>query len=114
MNLMIPCTQRFVEALDGFNKPERMIVYRKIRLFMDHPTSPSLKVHRYVALENVWEFYVDRRMRVLFERLDGQPHFCDVGFHSVLEKACRYQCTYYTHMLCLGDDLSKCYPKRKE
>ncbi|GER92215.1 hypothetical protein KDW_63770 [Dictyobacter vulcani] len=104
MTLIIPCTERFIEALEGFNKSERTSVVKKVRLFMANPTSKSLKVHRYMAIDNVWEFYVDRRMRVLFERLEGQLHLTDVGFHAILQKACRYRYISYTHVLYLDED----------
>lgn len=110
MSLTIPCTERFVVALDGFSKPERATVIRKICLYMDNPTSQSLKVHRYMALENVWEFYVDRRMRVLFERLGGQLHLSDVGFHAILQKASRYRYKSYTHVLHIKEQSYVYYP----
>ncbi|GCE21063.1 hypothetical protein [Dictyobacter kobayashii] len=113
MLLMIPCTERFVHALDGFNHTERSTVVRKIRLFVANPTSKSLKVHRYMALENMWEFYVDRRMRVLFERLEGQLHLSDVGFHAILQKACRYRNTSYTHVLHVGEGVYHYVPKQQ-
>ncbi|GCE24563.1 hypothetical protein KDA_00470 [Dictyobacter alpinus] len=106
MTLVIPCTERFIEALEGFNKAERISVVKKVRLFVTNPTSKSLKVHRYAALDNVWEFYVDRRMRVLFERFEGQLHLNDVGFHAILQKACRYRYNSYTHVLHLDENVS--------
>lgn len=99
MPLIIPCTERFVRALEELTYTERSIVVRKIRLFVTNPCSKSLKVHRYMALENMWEFYADRRLRVLFERREGQPHLSDVGFHAILDKACRCRYTLYTHAL---------------
>ncbi|GHO84815.1 hypothetical protein [Dictyobacter formicarum] len=113
MPLIIPCTERFVHALDGLNYTERSIVVRKIRLFVANPYSKSLKIHRYMALDNVWEFYVDRRMRVLFERLEGQPHLSDVGFHAILDKACRYRYTSYTYVLHVEENKYH-YSTRKE
>lgn len=95
MVVEVQCTKRFKEAWEQLPLPKQKTVLNKVRLLVDNPSSPSLNAHRYGGEENSWECYVDRRMRLIYEKHGGMICLRDLGYHAILDKAHRQKAIDY-------------------
>ena len=104
MSLTIPCTAMFKDAYEAFDERRRKTIVKKIRLLIEHPLSSTLNAHRYDTAYNVWVCYIDHRIRLLYERLNGVIYLRNIGYHSILDRAGRYKGVNYTHHLNLDEE----------
>jgi hypothetical protein len=104
MPLTIPCTAMFRDAYEAFDDQKRKTILKKVRLLVECPLSSALNAHRYDTLYNVWVCYIDHRMRLLYERLDGVLHLRNVGYHAMLDKAGRCSDASYVYLLNLDEE----------
>ncbi len=59
---------------------------KQLKLFERNPTHPSLRVHRYKSLQNVWEGYVTDSYRFTFSSVKGEIIFRNIGPHGIVDK----------------------------
>ena len=59
---------------------------QKFKLFIDNPRHPSLRIHRYLGHEHVWEAYLSDSYRFTFSVTQETIVFRNVGPHSIIDK----------------------------
>lgn len=67
--------------------PIQKLAARKILLFEDNPTHPSLNVHKLKGeLSAFWSFYINKGLRVMFRFLrNNEVIYYDVDTHDIYE-----------------------------
>lgn len=58
----------------------------RLKLFLENPIHPSLKIHRYKTTEDVWEGYVTHKYRFTFSSTDDLYVFRNIGPHDIIDK----------------------------
>lgn len=57
---------------------------RKETIFKNNPRDPRLNTHKlHGKLKKLWSFCVDKNSRIIFEFLDKEVVFLDIGTHSL-------------------------------
>jgi len=59
---------------------------KQLALFELNPMHPSLKIHRYKTVEDVWEGYVTDKYRFTFSSAKTEYIFRTVGPHGIIDK----------------------------
>ena len=86
-------SERKIAKDDNFDKYYKVLpahIKRKfekqVRILLKNPKHPSLKIHRFESIKNLWEFYVDDYYRCLFS-MEGNIYSLKwVGTHPQMEK----------------------------
>lgn len=82
-----------VRLTDTFKKDYRRLpkniqakADRQLRLLMENPKHPSLKVHRIEGAHGFWEFYVDRSYQCVYTLEEDVAVLRYIGPHNIIEK----------------------------
>lgn len=59
---------------------------KQLALFMQNPSHPSLKIHRYKTVQDVWEGYVTDAYRFTFTSTKDIYIFRNIGPHDIIDK----------------------------
>ena len=59
---------------------------KQLELFQDNPAHPSLKIHRYKSVTNVWEGYVSDKYRFTFSSIENGTVFRNIGSHEIIDR----------------------------
>jgi superfamily I DNA/RNA helicase/mRNA-degrading endonuclease YafQ of YafQ-DinJ toxin-antitoxin module len=82
-------TSAFKDGFDALPDQVQRKVVKAIRLLINNPRYPGLNSHPVQSARHsgVWESYVDRGHRLLWERAAGQIYLWRVGPHAVIDEA---------------------------
>ena len=58
---------------------------KQLKLFLDNPKHPSLRIHRYKSEADVWEAYVTMQYRFTFSVTETAIVFRNIGPHSIID-----------------------------
>ena len=87
MALSIRYTDRFKSAYKKLEQSEKEAFQRKLRLFAENPTHPSLRVKKIQGADGLFEFSVNMDIRVIwYHEGDRIVALLDIGHHAVLNK----------------------------
>lgn len=103
MSVEVQCTKRFKETLEGLSLTKRRTVLKKVRLLIENPSSSALNAHRYTGEENAWECYIDRRMRLIYEKKGRIVCLKDLGYHAIVDKPFHHSASSYLYQLELDE-----------
>ena len=59
---------------------------KQLMLFEKDPTHPSLRIHRYKTVKDVWEGYITNAYRFTFMSIDDTYIFRNIGPHDIIDK----------------------------
>ncbi len=59
---------------------------KQMNLFLADPMHPSLNVHRYKTVKDVWEGYVTDNYRFTFMSIHNAYIFRNIGSHGIIDK----------------------------
>lgn len=59
---------------------------KQLRLFEQNPLHPSLRIHRYKTVKDVWEGYVTEKYRFTFASTKREYIFRNIGPHGIIDK----------------------------
>lgn len=78
-------TDFFEKQFDGLERNVQKIAARKILLFENNPSHPSLNTHKLKgALDQLWAFSITEKYRVLFKFLkDNEVVYYDIDTHDI-------------------------------
>ncbi len=86
----IRVTQDFDTAFRSLSKQKQGIVKRKVEYLAENPYYPALKAHRVKQADGqIWECYIDRGMRLLYEVQQGVLYLWYLGGHAIVERVHR-------------------------
>ncbi|WP_205668625.1 type II toxin-antitoxin system RelE/ParE family toxin [Ammoniphilus sp. CFH 90114] len=57
-----------------------------MRLLAENPKHPSLEVHRIKGTRNLWEAYVNKDIRLIYEHEGDTFVLVAIGHHDILRK----------------------------
>lgn len=78
---------RFKKRYDILQTDTKDRVKKALRLFVENPLHPSLRLHRLSGkLNRYWSISVDRKYRIILEREEGFVVLVSVGTHAIYEK----------------------------
>lgn len=82
-----------LRVLDTFKKDYKKLppaikdkVDKQLKMLLDNPTYPSLKLHVIRGTKSIWEGYVDDQYRFTFEIENDYFVLRKVGSHDVIKK----------------------------
>jgi addiction module RelE/StbE family toxin len=79
-------TNRFKKDYQKLPSDVQRRVDQKLRLLLQDPRYPSLRVHKLRGVEGLWEFSVTMEYRVIFE-IEGEYYvLLGVGPHSIVDQ----------------------------
>lgn len=79
-------TRRFKKDYRKLSADLQRRVDTKLRLLLQEPRHPSLRVHKIRGAEGVWELSVTRNYRLIFEIETGYYVLLAVGPHDVVDR----------------------------
>lgn len=59
---------------------------KQLKLFLENPRHPSLRIHRYQNESNVWEAYVTMKYRFTFSIAEDSMIFRNIGPHAIIDR----------------------------
>lgn len=77
-------TRTFTRLFKRLPKDIRDETHKKLALFLDNPSHPSLRVKRLRGTERLWEMSVTMNYRITFEVEDERVTLRRIGTHDVL------------------------------
>lgn len=60
---------------------------KQLKLFLENPKHPSLRIHRYKSEVDVWEAYVTLKYRFTFSVTEEMIFFRNIGPHVIIDRA---------------------------
>ena len=79
-------TDRFKKDYQKLPPEIQERVAQKLRLLVQNPRHPSLRVHKVRGVEGLWEFSVTMNYRVIFE-IEGEYYvLLGVGPHRIVDR----------------------------
>jgi mRNA-degrading endonuclease YafQ of YafQ-DinJ toxin-antitoxin module len=90
-------SDEFLSDLDSLSLDMRRRVTNKIRLLVENPAHPSLNAHRLerVPVENIWECYITRGDRLIYEPQGDELRLWRVGDHTLIDRV--HQLSFSPH-----------------
>jgi len=87
----------FLSDFDNLQLDMRRRVTNKIRLLADNPAHPSLNAHRLerVPVDNIWECYISRGDRLIYEPQGEELRLWRVGDHTLIDRV--HQLSFSPH-----------------
>ncbi len=79
-------SKSFQRDFQNLSKNIQKIAEKKLKLFINNPHHPSLRVKKMERLENIWEGSITKSYRFTFNR---EKDFCilrRIGTHDILKK----------------------------
>lgn len=89
MHALYSCDE-FEADLGQFDPGLRRTVLAKARRLAQNPKHPSLQAHRIWNTEGKWECYVNRCVRIIYERKGTVIYLWRVGFHGMVDRLRRF------------------------
>lgn len=95
MNIVV--SDDFLSDLDSLSIDMRRRVMNKIRLLAENPAHPSLNAHRLerVPADNIWECYITRGNRLVYEPQGEELRLWRVGDHTLIDRV--HQLSFSPH-----------------
>mgnify|MGYP001619639825 CR=1 len=59
---------------------------KQLKLFLENPKHPSLRIHRYKSEPDVWEAYVTMKYRFTFSITEEVIVFRNIGPHAIIDR----------------------------
>ena len=85
--LKITFTDRFKKHYGELSSVEKRQFKNKLKLFVESPLHPSLRVKRIQGTDNLFEFSVNMDIRVIwFYEEESLVALIDIGHHDILKK----------------------------
>jgi mRNA interferase RelE/StbE len=79
-------SNRFKKEYNVLPKEIQKAFDKKLPLFLDDPTYPSLRVKRILGTKHRWEGSVTKNYRFTFEYIENSVLFRTIGTHDILSR----------------------------
>ena len=79
-------SRRFKKDYNGLTKEIQKAFDKKLALFLEDTTHPSLRVKRIQGTKNRWEGSVTKNYRFTFEFIENTVLFRTIGTHDILSR----------------------------
>jgi len=79
-------SKRFKKEYNALSKEIQTAFDKKLALFLDHTTHPSLRVKRIQGTKRRWEGSVTKNYRFTFEFIENTVLFRTIGTHDILSR----------------------------
>ena len=79
-------SKRFKKEYNALPKEIQKAFDKKLTLFLEDPTHPSLRVKRIQGTKNRWEGSVTKNYRFTFEFIEKSVLFRTIGTHDILSR----------------------------
>ena len=79
-------SNRFKKEYKVLPKKIQKAFDKKLSLFLDDPTYPSLRVKRILGTKHRWEGSVTKNYRFTFEYIENSVLFRTIGTHDILSR----------------------------
>ncbi len=74
----------FSKKLKKFSGAEKIVIQKRLKIFMDNPFNPQLKTHKLTGkLTNYWSFSITYHLRIMFEFMDKESVGLVDGTHEI-------------------------------
>jgi len=77
-------TRSFEKQFRKLSKEIREATYRKLRLLLENPSHPSLRLEK--LTDEIWAFSVTMNYRVTFQYFNGDILLRKIGTHDILRR----------------------------
>ena len=77
---------RFKRNYQALPRAIRQRFEKQLKLFLQDPTHPSLRIHRYKTEPNVWEASVTMQYRFTFSIAQERIIFRNIGSHRIIDR----------------------------
>lgn len=106
----------FLSDIDKMHNDMRRRVMNKIRLLSKNPAHPSLKAHRIerIQVDNIWECYITRGDRLIYEPQGQELRLWRVGDHTLIDHAHQLSFSPHTPFRRLDEDKKAGKPIKDE
>jgi mRNA-degrading endonuclease RelE of RelBE toxin-antitoxin system len=84
--MRIRFTEQFESAYKGLTTDEKRLVYKAIKLMVEDPKYPSLRVKKMRTGSNIWEARASIKIRLTFEMTRDLILLRNVGEHDKVLK----------------------------
>ena len=78
-------TERFKKNYKNLTQDIQKRFNDKLELFLNNPHHPSLNVHRYHGMDDVWEAYISKQYRFTFSVTKEAILFRNIGPHQIID-----------------------------
>ena len=79
-------TDRFKQNYQDLPRAIQKRFDKQLKLFLENPKHPSLRIHRYKSESDVWEAYVTMRYRFTFSVTEEAIVFRNIGPHAIIDR----------------------------
>ena len=79
-------SKRFKKEYKGLSREVQKAFDKKLALFIDDTTHPSLRVKRILGTKHRWEGSVTKNYRFTFEFIENTVLFRTIGTHDILSR----------------------------
>ena len=80
-------TARFKKNFKALSRDVQGRFEKKLDLFLADPRHPSLNIHRYYGVEDVWEAYISLDHRFTFSITKESIIFRNIGPHRIIDRS---------------------------
>ncbi len=81
--IVVRPTKPFKKAYSKLPEAIKRKCRQKLGFFVDDPSHPSLNLHR---INDLWEFYIDRRHRCILRKEGSIYYLIAVGGHEIVDR----------------------------
>lgn len=87
MSYKITYSKAFEKHYKKLSEDEKKQTKKKLKIFIENPTHPSLRSKKIQGADGIWEFSVNMDIRVIwFYEGDEIIFLIDIGHHNILNK----------------------------
>lgn len=87
MSYKITYSKAFEKHYKKLSEDEKKQTKKKLKIFIENPTHPSLRSKKIQGADGIWEFSVNMDIRVIwFYEGDEIIFLIDIGHHDILNK----------------------------
>src|SRR5512142_3390971 len=94
MEKTIEISRAFKAQFDARSEKQRQLDVKKIRLLLDSPAHPSLNAHRIETVPGLWECYLNRGDRLLYDFEGGHLRLWQIGSHEIVDHVHAHQAQF--------------------
>lgn len=85
--ISVTYTERFKKHYQKLSIDEKISFQKKLKMFVDNPCSPSLRIKKLQGTNDLYEFSVNMDIRVIwFYEGKDIVALIDIGHHDILRK----------------------------